>query len=450
MAPALTCVLLGALLVGCATPTRAAYPPPKEENRPAPNPFVDREKYPGEDAKKTQFRPFYWKYEQGDRKEINVLGFVYRWREDEVFERLTVFPLIFYTKRKEPQELKSWFLYVFPILFAGDDSLLVFPFGGITRGMLGIHEIMMITPFFLQTRTFSSDRTNPIIYVVRHFPWPFFGYGTDRRPGGRRKYRIWPFWGKEIRRRDGSSKGFIGWPFYTWRVRSDTDKSFLLFPFYGRDETATQRSTTIMFPFYQRTRNFHSGLIDTSVWPFYRKAGGVDWFEQTRYWPFWQYRRADFTTTESIAWPFWRRTYVDNHHQFTRYTWALPFYREKIKVHRKDGSKDHKVTVWPFVRSERFADGGREVLIPQLLPVDYPELRKYAESFNPFVSFYHRRRWGDGRVDTSAAFSLYMNRKGSDFNRTSLLTGLVGWSRDPTGRYLRLLWGIRIKVGGPS
>jgi len=442
-------LLLALGLAGCATPTQDAFPPPKEENRPAPNPFVDREPYPGQEAKKTQFRPFYWKFEQGDVKQVNILGIVYRWREDAVFESLNIIPFVYYTARKAPQELKSWFLMVFPILFVGHDDFLVFPFGGVTRGLLGIHELTMITPFFLRTRTFSSDRTNPIVYTVTHLPWPFLAYGTDRRPGGRRKWRVWPFWGKEVHRRDGSSKGFVAWPFYTWWRKSETDHRFLVFPFYGRDETAIMRSTTIMFPFYQRVRDYHSGLVDTTLWPFYRKAEGVDWFERRRFWPFWDYGRSDFTTTQVVAWPFWRRTYVDNDQQFTRYTWVAPFYRDKTKVSRLDGSVSKKVYVWPIVRVENMADGGREVTIPEYLPVDWPALRRSMESFKPFVSVWHRRRYNDGRVDTSAAFSLYMNRRGRDFSRTSLLTGLVGWDRDATGRYVRLLWGIRIRVGKP-
>jgi len=426
------------------------YAPPKEEDRPAPNPFYDKEPYPGEQAKKVQFRPFYWKYELGAKKEVNILGIVYRWREDEVFERLNILPFVYYTKRKLPQELASWFLWVFPVLFAGNDSLLIFPFGGVTRGMLGIHELTMITPFYIRTRTFSSDRTSPIVYTVRHFPWPFLAYGSDNRPGGRRKHRIWPFWGQEINRRDGSSKGFVMWPLYTWRRRSDADYGFLFFPFYGREESATRRTTTVMFPFYQRYRDYYSGLVDTTLWPFYRRAEGVDWFEQRRYWPFWVYSRADFTTTEQVVWPFWRRTYVDNTRQFTRYTWVFPLYRDKVKVSREDGSKTSKYYVWPFTRVENYADGGKEVTVPEWLPVDWPSLRKSMESFKPFVSIWHRRRYADGRVDTSAAFSLYMNRKGRDYTRTSLLTGILGWDRDATGRYVRLLWGIRFRVGKPS
>ncbi|MEM8884027.1 MAG: hypothetical protein AAGD14_08165 [Planctomycetota bacterium] len=450
MRPILLVLVAFSGAAGCATATKEAFPPPKEENRPAPNPFVDREPFPGEEARKVQFRPFYWKYEQGATKKVNILGIVYRWREDEVFERLNILPIVYYTARKQPQELKSWFLMIFPVVWVGSDDFLIFPFGGITRGLLGLHELIMITPLYIRTRTFSTDRSGPIVYTVRHFPWPFFAYGSDQRVGGRRKWRIWPFWGKEVRRRDGSSKGFIGWPFYTWWRKSDTDFRFLFFPFYGRDETAIIRSTTVMFPFYQRVRDFHSGLVDTTFWPFYRKAGGVDWVERERYWPFWDYRRADFTTTEVVAWPFWRRTYVDNERQFTRYTWVVPFYRDKVKVTRADGRISRKYYVWPLTRVEYMADGGTEVTVPELLPVDWPSLRESMESIKPFISIYHRRKYADERVDVSAAFSLYMHRRGRDFSRTSLLTGLVGWDRDETGKYVRLLWGIRFRVAKPS
>jgi hypothetical protein len=456
--PANVLLLCAVLLAGCGsvpqsdgqeTGSGGQFRPPKEEGRPPPNPVYDKEPYPGEQAKKVQFRPFYWKYELGAKKEVNILGIVYRWREDEVFERLNILPFVYYTKRKLPQELASWFLWIFPIVFAGDDSLLIFPFGGVTRGLLGIHELTMITPFYVRTRTFSSHRTSPTVYTVHHFPWPFFALGSDKRPGGRRKWRAWPFWGLEKGRRDGSSKGFVLWPLYTWRKRSDADYGYFFFPFYGREETATRRTTTVMFPFYQRYEDYYSGLVDTSLWPFYRRAYGVDWFEQHRYWPFWQYKRADFTTTEQVMWPIWRRSYIDNTRQFTRYTWVVPFYRDKVKVNRADGSIHRKYYVWPVTRWEHYPDGGTEVKVPELIPADFPSLRKSMESINPFVSLYHRRRWGDGRVDTSAAFSLYMNRKGKGYSRTSLLTGLVGWDRGPTGRYLRLLWAIRFRIGKP-
>jgi hypothetical protein len=184
-----------------------------------------------------------------------------------------------------------------------------------------------------------------------------------------------------------------------------------------------------------------------ALWPFWRRARGSDELEVRRYWPLYEYRRAGWTTTEYVAWPFWRRTYVDDEREFARWTWVTPVFRQVVGVNRKDGRTRKKTVVWPLGRWERYPDGGREVAIPVLSPFDAPALREFSEPFRPFVSLYHRRQHADGAREASALFGLYMSRRSPEAAKVRFLGGLIGWDRDESGRYLRLLWGIRIRVG---
>ena len=116
-------------------------------------------------------------------------------------------------------------------------------------------------------------------------------------------------------------------------------------------------------------------------------------------------------------------------------------------VSRVDGRQRLKTTVWPVGRWERYADGGREVAIPVLSPVDGPAIREFSEPFRPFVSLYHRRTQANGDRETSALFGLYMSRRQGEHRKVRILGGLLGWGRDGQERHLRLLWALRLRIG---
>jgi len=405
-----------------------------------------------------QVRPFYWRRETPEGVKVRILGPLVRWRQNDVYHSLQVLPNIYYTARRAPEELRSWFFIFFPFLFLGNDDLLLVPLGGRSRGLLGLDDLLLVTPLYARSRQGK--------FVAHHILFPFLSWGTDGEPGGRRRFRIAPFYGKSMAR-DGTESGFLFWPFYHWRRRGETDRAFVLFPFYGRNETATTRETTILFPFWHAKSNFLTGENDRALWPFWRRAGGIDGLEVRRLWPFHEYRRTGFTTTEVVAWPFWRRMHLDEPDTLGRLTWVLPFYRRAEYLSRLDGSRRDKTVVWPFVRTERFADGSREVAVPQILPFDAPSLREVAEPFSPFFSLYRRRTAPSGDRDTSYLFGLIRGRRAGGERKLvvpllysawsnaagdrtrRILGGLVGWERDPGGRYLRLFWGLRLRVGQP-
>ncbi|HEY7516614.1 MAG TPA: hypothetical protein VIC87_19135, partial [Vicinamibacteria bacterium] len=300
------------LLVACATPR-----PPATEDGPL-GPIRERRRE-GE-AVTTQFRPFYFKREDHRGKSVNVLAPLVRYRHDEVFRRVQVFPFAYYTARHTPENEKSWFLILFPLAVFGTGDFLILPFGGYSNSLLGIDDLLLVTPFYLRTRFTRGPAADPVVYTVHHVLWPLIAWGSDGEPDGRRTLRFAPFWGK-TKGRGGFEKGFVLWPFYTWRRTGpfrlpggelqEGGKAFFFFPFYGRDVTPTRRHTTVMFPIYMRTVDNRTGLRDTTVFPFYRKATGSEATEVRRYWPFYQHSRDRWNVTTFKAWPVWRQQLLD-------------------------------------------------------------------------------------------------------------------------------------------
>jgi len=223
--------LVALLLAACASSRE-----PATEDGPL-GPIRDR-RQEGEETI-TQYRPFYFKREDHRGKAVNILAPFIRYREDESFRRIQLVPFGYYTARHSPEEEKSWFFMIFPLVALGTNDFLVLPFGGYSDSILGIDHLLAITPFYIRTRFVRGPAATPITYTVHHVIWPIFAWGTDRQPGGRRKFRFAPFYGR-TRGRDGATRGFVLWPFYTWRREKDR-RSFFIFPFYGRDVSPTRR-----------------------------------------------------------------------------------------------------------------------------------------------------------------------------------------------------------------
>jgi len=440
--PASRLALLLLLLAACASGR-----PAREAGERPLSPFYDRKvsDREGDTSRTVQVRPFYWSREDERGKRVNVLGPLVRYRADDAYERLQVFPNVFYSARHEPGNDKRWWFLFFPFLFLGHDDFLVLPFGGYSHGLLGFSQLLMVTPLYIRTRQTSAHPTDPTTYTVHSVLFPFLSWGSDGREGGRRKLKIAPFYGKSIER-DGGTSGFVMWPFYSWR-KTGGEEAFFVFPFYGRSSRATSRETTILFPFYVRRENFLTGSRDVSLWPFWRKAGGSEDLEARRLWPFAGWQRVDHTTEEFVAWPFWRRMYRDDPLQFARYVWVPPFYRHVKLYDRADGRLREKRSLWPLFRKETSSDGAREVSVPHLLPIDAPAIQEMIEPVRPFASLYHRRTGKGGDRETSALFGAYLSRVEGERRKVRILGGLLGWDRGPGGRVLRLLWAIRIPFG---
>jgi len=432
-------LLLTALLPAACASTGSSTPQDKQLS-----PFYDQREQKDQ-GKTTQVRPFYWRREGPEGTKVNILPPLIRYREDDVYRRLHIFPLVFYTARHSPQDERSWFFMLFPFIFLGSDDFLVVPFGGVTHGLLGIDELVAFSWPYIRARWFSGSEADPIVFTRHNIFFPFIAWGSDKQPGGRRTFRVAPFYGWS-RGRGGFSNGFVMWPFYTWR-RSPNSHAWMIFPFYGIDESPTQKRTTVMFPFYFHTLDYLTGATDLTVFPFYRRAKGADNVDVSRYWPVYSYARTRSTVSEYAAWPIWHRQMVNSDYQYSRFTWGGGiFYRGIERVRRRDLYHEKKTLVWPVGRWQKTSNGYREVAVPLIWPFDSPSIREEGEPWRPFVSIYHKQIRPNGDRDISALFGSIMTRRTERTSMVTLLYGLLGWDRGPDGRHLRLLFGLRFRV----
>ncbi len=418
-------------------------------------PFYERQET--KTSRDVWLRPFYQRRETEKETTTNVLLFLYKSRENETFRTVQIFPFYYYTERKTPEDMKNWFAIWFPFVIVGSDDFLIFPFGGTSHGFLGYDEFTLITPFYLRTRLKDFKATTIL--------WPLISWGSDGKENGRRRLRIAPFYGKN-RARDGTESGFVMWPFYTY-TRNENSSSVFSFPFYGRIKTPTQSKTTIMWPFFNIERNYLTGEKTTAFWPFWQRSHGSDAVDIQRFWPVYEDRRTGFTTTRVVVWPFWRRTYVDDGVTFGSHTWFVPFYQHHRYVNPKDGSIKKKTLVWPIGFWETREDGSKIAQIPKLSPFEGLSLREAQETVRPFITLYRRVTRPNGDRDTTYLLGLVTARKRADSyylkiplvysrrtteeeNRVRVLTGLFGWGKKDGRSYIRLLWGIKIGLGGGS
>jgi len=442
------------LASGCAWTSRELpEDDPTGDDRPL-NPFYDRDfdREPSRSGlheqtiRTTQLRPFYYRRDDEDGTEVDILGPLIRWREDEVYRRLQILPNIFYTARVSPADQKQWWFLFFPLVWLGHDDFLILPLGGYSKGFLGINEFALYTWAYARATWIYGSLDKKTRYTEHHVFWPLIGWGKDDSGEGRSLFRIAPFYGRKVGR-NGVRSGFVLWPFYTWKQDGER-RAFLLFPFYGRTVSPTGYGVTVMFPIYHRSVDYLTGDVDTAVYPFWRHASGSPGKEIHRTWPLHEYRRVAWTTTEYWMWPFWRRKYTDDGREFGRYTWVPPFYKHVQRVHRRSGDEIDKTLLWPLARWGDYEQGRNEVAVPAPLPFDGPITRQAGRALRPFISLYYRTSEPTGETETTAAFGIYMKRTTPAAKKVRLLWGILGWDNERDGRrYLRLFWGLRFRLG---
>ena len=110
-------LLLGIFGAACSTPPRGAgtEAPDPDEDRDWYGLWYDREykdepRYrelpgsPEEETKTTQVRPVYWHRDgPGAKERTNILFGLYRYRRDEAFTRVQIFPNMFFPVPSVPQ-----------------------------------------------------------------------------------------------------------------------------------------------------------------------------------------------------------------------------------------------------------------------------------------------------------------------------------------------------------
>ena len=414
------------------------------------------------------------------RTEVEILGPLFTWREDEQGSEWGIRPFLYLTN-DPTQELWRWeFLYplgkyqykegdfksyIVPFSLFRDEVTLseperrekassfltafwgetdegekyggFFPIAGRLKERFG-HDTIVFYLWPLYSRIEDEDE------ITWRTPWPI----VSRMGGAAEGLYIWPFWGHK--ERDGEyAKGFVLWPFYTYMDQDlDTDnpvkKRFYL-PLY-----ATVRSPRGRVDIYITPLFFHQWAYDGSFekwvlpWPFFTLVKG-EGVKEWEVWPLFRLRQEKQKKRSSIFGPIYK------------YEWDLTSSEEEV-VYRfllinkyrvvKDlsgGREALDANLWPLFDFRRGFGGEVSFHMFPLLPLHdegmerniYPLLWVYryirsteGETLSDFLWGLYRRRTSPQVSSTQFAFLLRIEKKGDDNLSLSFLEGLIRYYHD--------------------
>jgi hypothetical protein len=384
-----------------------------------------------------------------------------------------------------------------------EEYFAVFPFAGTLRGFLLTDWLeFYLFPLFYHHKKGDYDSW--------YFPWPIVHYGTGGGRESFhvlplfsmdvKRELIFNELGERVPgpvRREAYS---ILWPFIQWQNiygtlnTSDNPRdpnferirvmhSAMVFPLYARQETLSTTTTSLLWPFFNVVERSEDNYIAVDApWPVFRYAQGDRDFE-LRIWPlFHEIRRTpepggtDSLYSLSLFWP------LVHYHQTrtgrtveTNFKFIPLFWHSRID-HLHPGGGDPAASevwtkFWPVAGYTKDRDGTEKLEILSPIPEAYVE--GIENNWALFWRLFYWERNGDGsrehwralgpliqydRTETGESFDFhpfFQHRSGRtrgpmprEYYSNDILYGLFGWGRDQQGDYLRLLWGIRIDLGG--
>jgi hypothetical protein len=351
---------------------------------------------------------------------------------------------------------------IFPVFWSGSDRsnrtyTAVFPLGGEIRGFFWMERVWFVL-FPLYSESVAGDiRGHSVL-------WPFIGWanGEDTH-----RLRVFPFYGR-AEKRGRWVRHFVLWPVWSsvrYTDERDRGRAFVLFPLVGRVDTAREQTWMWLPPFFRFSRGEHDYRAVNCPWPFFQRRLGRG--EDRLYlWPLWGRKREPGRDTAFALWPVFSRGTVRRPEETIRSARALPFF---FAESRRDPSsprgKCHALywKLWPLVSYRR--DGGAaRVRLLELWPGR--DLAPLERNYAPLWTLYSRVSagaaldeeflWGLYRFRRApegarlSVFPLYASRSdtGAGTSEWNVLGGLAGARRDTLRRELRLLYFLRLRIGG--
>jgi len=359
-------------------------------------------------------------------------------------------------------ERPRWRLWVLPVYFqgrgaSGRNYLAVFPIGGRIEEFIGRDECRFaLWPLWMRT-TADDLESLDILYPL---------YGTAHGTKADR-FRLFPFYGHATQRGD-YEKRFIAWPFWsqaTYHYPGSKGTGFVLFPLYGRIDLTDQSTWMAIPPFIRVTQGSHVNRI-YAPWPVFKYESGRR--NRLHVWPLFG-RTADPGVERAYAlWPVLWRSKIHRDGMVSRSYWAVPLWFSETR--RRDEAAEaesHRWKLWPLASYAREGDAVR------LRALELWPTRDFAcieRSWAPWWTLAEHRR-GGGDADTELLWGFFRRQvRGEESARTSLFPlvewtagappagatsrevslfkGLIGYRWGGVGRELRILYGVRIGLGG--
>ncbi len=392
--------------------------------------------------------------EDQGKRDVHVLWPLVRQTSSERESNLRVLPFLFDRRWVTGRGEMNRRFFLFPIIFSGQSPGGgkyggFFPIVGGGRGMFGQEKI-----FFVMFPAYAEWKSGE--HRGRAVVWPFVGWSSG---GNVESFKVLPFFSRheDTRRRQWVMS--ICWPlFYMFGSEDGSLKGFLLFPLFGRIVTPRSSAMLVLWPLYQHFRG--EGRSEYNViWPIIKVAKGED-LVHIRVWPLWGLRHSSWRTSYFFAWPIFRRRVEQHPAGERRDLWVLPFVWHRVEE-SEEGKRSRNV-LWPVASWTRWPDGNDLRMLYPMWFAD-PE-RGFERNYAHFWNLHRYRREGKvresrflGRVITHRRseegeevelIHLFRYERDKGGRSFKLLKGLLGYERDDRGRRLRLLWFLKIPLGG--
>jgi hypothetical protein len=314
----------------------------------------------------------------------------------------------------------------------------LFPVAGTIKYRLGFDRLSWVLfPLYVDTIKKGTNTTYapwPIIRVIRGESngfaiWPLFGNTTGPGPA-RHSFYVWPFiWNNVLEPNPegtapGTEVGFL--PFFTRETGPGLVSENFVWPFFGYTER------TIPYR-YSEKRYF---------WPFFVQGKGDDRLVD-RWGPFYTHSSIKGEDTTWVGWPFWhQKKWVDGDiaQRKTQFFYFLFWSLDQSSVSRPSIAPAYKRHIWPVVSIWDNGAGSKQVQVPSLFEVFFPDNAEIRENWTPLFSLYRYSRKPTGETRNSLLWNAVTWRRNTTEGLVEFHVGpLVGMYKGPSGESWRIL-----------
>jgi hypothetical protein len=393
------------------------------------------------------FRPFYVKITDPDSEKTDILYPLFFHRKYPGAYKWSILNLIngegITSRVTEAGGPKDHHFDVWPFYFSHetdspDDTYhALLPVYGTIKYRLTFTKLFWAPfPLFVQT---DKDDTH-----VTYVPWPIVRFISGAEKG----FAIWPLFGVN-RGPDVARHKFFLWPLI-WDntilpgpdapegTAPGTEVGFL--PFYSREKSPGSENVNFGWPFFGYTvRTVPDQYSEKRYfWPFIVQGTGVD-KHVNRWGPIFTHSVSKGIDSEWIGWPFWhRRKWVDGDiaETQTQFFYFVYWSVDEASVSRPALAHAYKRHYWPLVSIWDNGAGSRQIEVPSLFEVFFPDNPDMRVVWTPLLSFYRYSHRPTGEA------------------RSSLLWDAVTWRRNAAGALAELRLGpflsMRRNPAGPA
>lgn len=360
-----------------------------------------------------------------------------------------------------------WRMWLFPILFAGQDVhgekyFAVFPVGGKLNEFLGRDKIFFaLFPLYLYS-SINSVETRDIL-----FPFCSWTSGKDIS-----RFRIFPFYMKSVAG-DRMESRSVMWPIWTskhYNYNGREGDGFILFPLCGHMKSTVAESWLFLPPFFRYSIGAQ-GTSGNFPWPFIQYSSANP--ERLYFWPLWGYNNSHNEKTSFYLWPIVRKetaVYRDGELNRLRIV-PIVNYESRTEAPRTNDLpvaegrvSERYFQLWPLGSYRRDNDAYRFRMLDLWPLKQTPSIER---NWAPLWTLYSHVRVGENSEDELLWGLYHRANEGTDARRWSIfplfswetatggggskewnvLMGLFGYKRDELLKTYRMLYFLKFKSG---